>query len=60
MSDEYFKSLNGFKSWYASNAEHRSLEDKKKMLAEMEAAEDFSDDLSNQIIEWVREQTNAE
>ena len=60
MSDEYGKSLNGFKSWYASKVEHRSLEDKKKMLAEMEASTDFSDDLANQIIEWVREQTNVE
>ena len=62
MSDEYGKSLNGFKSWYASKVEHRSLEDKKKMLAEMKATEDPTVyDINDEMIEFIKEEiANAE
>ena len=53
--------LNRFKSWYAENIEHRSLEDKKQMLAEMKALEDPSvHDINDEMIAFVEEQINNE
>ena len=53
--------LNRFKSWYATNVEHRSLEDKKAMLAEMKATEDPTVyDINDEMIAYVEEQINNE
>ena len=53
--------LNRFKSWYATNIEHRSLEDKREMLAQMKALDDPTvHDITDEIIAYVEEQINNE
>jgi hypothetical protein len=53
------KTLNHFKSWWQTNIIEKdvSLEDKQKLLAEMEAEDDATIyDISDEMIAWVREQ----
>ena len=57
------KTLNHFKSWWQREIidKGRSLEDKKKMLAEMKATEDPTvHDINDEMIAYVEEQINNE
>lgn len=51
--------LNRFKSWYAEKVEHRSLEEKREMLAAMKALDDPTvHDINDEMIAFVEEQIN--
>ena len=53
--------LNRFKSWYAEKVEHRSLEEKREMLAAMKALDDPTvHDINDEMIAYVEEQINNE
>jgi hypothetical protein len=59
METSNMKTLNHFKSWWQTNIIEKdvSLEDKQKLLAEMEAEDDATIyDISDEMIAWVREQ----